>query len=469
MKDRYGRKFHRNEILNADLVGITEIKALDDFTAEELKEQAVLITDPDGRKRLYLFSELQEHFKASHYCRLVDPLTRQDIINQVPEFQPGIEFEQNAPHYNAHILDKHPEFIPLLKTYVKEILNINDKMAFIDTDKDDIFANKSEELDRFYQAVADMPPQKQDAFFSLFITNRTLYRTLTPRGELWTFPAKWIPNEHDPVEQNNYQWAIEFGKYSPYGQRNVLTGDAFSNPENACLHSWGMDVLYLLLEYHIGTNKPFQLFALETNESSYRMEEALRQRIKQQIAPGSLNPQKGQEAFKQAQEAANHNSEPEPIEPGDTLESTTTIAKLDKSCTQYMDYILAKLKREKGGNYPLPNELSSQNDSLSKKYKAVYELYVSLHQQGPLLDDDDRLDEFTNLYNQKNRQETIASHRDSFGIRLLNMVASILSLGIKNLITSYFTEGYYGFWNSRGANFNEDVSATLTKPLTINQ
>ena len=469
MKDRYGRKFRKSEILNADLISFTEGRSLDDFTAEELRKETVLITDPDGRKRLYQFPELQDILKANHYCRLNDPLTRQDILSQVPEFQPAIQLEQNAAHYNAYILNKYPEFIPLLKIYVKEILNLQDEFAFRDTNKDDIFANKSEELDKFYQALADMPQEKQEAFNSLFITNRTLYRAATLRGELWTFPAKWVPNEHDPLEQNAYQRAIEARQYSPYTHRNVLTGDAFANPEAACLHSWGMDALYLLLEYHIGTNKPFQLFDRSMYEDLYKMEQNLRQRIEGQLIPGSLDPHKGQEAFKLAQAGSIHSVAPKPVDviaPNheDTLESTATLAKLNNSCTQYMNYILAKLNIEKKRHFPLPSELPSQDEPLTQKYQAVYELYSSLHQQDPFIDDDDRLDEFTKLYNQKDRQETIASHRDTLGIRFLNIVVSILSLGIKNLFTLYFTEGYYGFWNSRGDCFNENVTDILASP-----
>ncbi len=465
MKDRYGRKFRKSEILNADLISFTEGKALDDFTAEELRKETVLITDPDGRKRLYQFYELQDILKANHYCRLNDPLTRRDILSQVPEFQPAIQLEQNAAHYNAYILNKYPEFIPLLKTYVKEILNSQDEFAFRNTDKDDIFANRSEELDKFYQALADMPIEKQAAFNSLFITNRTLYRAFTLRGELWTFPAKWVPNEHDPLEQNAYKRAIEARQYSPYLHRNVLAGDAFANPEAACLHSWGMDVLYLLLEYHIGTNKPFQLFDRSMNEGSYKMEQSLRERITSQLTPSSLDPQKGQDAFKRAQETSAPIVVPMPAdvtEPQQILESTATLTKLSKSCTQYMNYILTKLNVERKLDYPLPSEFPSQDDLLVKKYKAVYELYSSLHQQAPCIDDDDRLDEFTKLYNQQDRQDTIASHRDTLGIRFLNIVASILSFGIKNLFTYFSTEGYYGFWSSRGSRLNVDVADILT-------
>lgn len=465
MKDRYGRKFHKQEILNADLISFSEMKSLDEFTAKELREQTVLITDPDGRKRLYLFSELQDILKASHYCRLNDPSTRQDILSQVPEFQAALQFEQNAAHYNAHILNQYPEFIPLLKTYVKEILNTQDAFAFIDTDKNDIFANRSEELAKFYQVLGDMPKEKQDAFNSLFITNRTLYRELTLRGELWVFPAKWVPDEHDSREKHAYQRAIEAQQYNPYSHRNVLTGDAFADPEAACLHSWGMDVLYLLLEYHVGINKPFQLFDNATNPSSYWMEQHLRKRIEKQLTPGSLDPQKGFDAFTKAQDASIQSVAPEPIdaqEPKDTLESTATLAKLNKSCNQYMDYILAKLNIEKKADYPLPTELASQDEVLSQKYQAVYQLYSALHQQDSFIDDDDRLAQFSSLYNQKDRKETIASHRDTAGIRFLNIVASILTLGIKNLVTYFSTDGYYGFWNSRGGSFNEDVADILT-------
>ncbi|MCL9685079.1 hypothetical protein [Legionella maioricensis] len=461
MRDCYGRKFKKENIKNKNAIGFVELKSIEEFSTEELRRNAVLITDHKNGDKLYLLSDLQEILKANNYCRLEDPLTRLDILDQVPDFQVAIEFEQQAAHYNASILDKNPEFIPLLKTYVTEVLHIADERAFRDTAKDDIRANRSEELDRFYTAIANFSEEERNAFYSLFLTNRRPYN----QGHLWSFPAKWDLDTNNPIESNIYRYAISHKQYTPYSHRNVLVGDFIRDPEDACMHSWGMDVLHLLLEYHIGTNRPFSLFD-ETNPGSLAMEQELRRRIEQVLVPGSLNAQKGQEAYEKVKHVVNSTiSNPEPEEQEEYIPHPKVL-KLEQACTKYMDYILSKLDIETDGNYPLPDELDTNNAPLIAKYRAVYEMYSLLSENDPDVDNDERLTKFTELYNQEARRTTIAAHRDGVGIRFLNIVFSLLTCGVKNLITYYATEGYCGFWNSRGANLNKDIATILENTPT---
>ena len=145
MKDYYGRTFDKRNIKNKEAIGFIEPKSLDDFSAEEINNTLVLITDKNNGEKLYLLSDLKQILKANHYSRLEDPLTRLDILDQIPDFHPVIEYEQQAAHYNAWILDENPDFLPLLEIYVKEVLHKADEHAYLETDKNDIRANKSEE------------------------------------------------------------------------------------------------------------------------------------------------------------------------------------------------------------------------------------------------------------------------------------------------------------------------------------
>ena len=93
------------------------------------------------------------------------------------------------------------------------------------------------------------------------------------------------------------------------------------------------------------------------------------------------------------------------------------------------------------------------------KYKAVYEMNATLNDISPV---EECLGNFQKLYDQKDRQKLIKSHRDSTGTRFLNLLASIFSLGIKNLVTGYQTGGkHWGFWQSRGESFERDVAKQL--------
>jgi hypothetical protein len=189
------------------------------------------------------------------------------------------------------------------------------------------------------------------------------------------------------------------------------------------------------------------------------MEQELRRRIEQGPVPGSLNAQKGQEAYEKVKHVVDTLSKPEPEEP--EYIPSRKVVELGQACTKYMDYLLSKLDVETNTNYPLPNDLGINNPPLIAKYKAVYEMYTSLKVNDPFVEDEDRIEEFTELYNQEERQAAIAEHRDEISIRFLNIVFSLLTFGVKNLITYYATGGYCGFWNSRGANLNEDIAAIL--------
>jgi hypothetical protein len=440
MKDFYGRTFNKEDIINRDSISFIKLKSLNEFTEAEISSSTVLITDKINGDKLYLLSELEQILHANYYCRLEDPFTRNDILAQIPDFKVVLEFEQQATHYNASILEKHPDFIPLLKTYVKESLNRKDERAFGDTDKNDIAANKSLELNQFYDTIANFPDDKKHDFFSLFITNRRPYN----QEELWTFPAKWELDQSNLNEQIIYRCAINNNYFKLFPHQNVLVVDLITNPENACMHSWGMDVLHLLLNYHIGTNKPFTLFNFTKNPRAFEMEMELRSRIEQETKPGSLDSRKGRNAIEKVKDRV----------------TNQLILKLELSCTNYMDYILLKLTVKKEKDYPLPEDLTKNDISLIKKYKAVHELYSSLKQESGK-SNVQCITQFTKLVNDKERQTTIAQHRDNIGIRFLNIVFSLFTFGIKNLITYHATEGYCGFWNSRGANLNQDLATQL--------
>jgi hypothetical protein len=460
MKDRYGREFKKEDIRNSDQINLVEKKALDEYTREELHKQAVLITDPDGGKRLYLISELQEILKANGYCRLKDPMTHVDILSQVPEFQDVIEFEENAAHYNAFILDENPEFILLLTTYVKEVLNVADVKA---GSGEGLEANKSKELDEFYQKLANMPDEKREAFFSLFCTNRKSYLRKLPSGEeLLTLPAKWQPAPNNFGEYKLYQWAIKEKKYKPYPHRNVRAGDFITDPQESCTHSWGMDVLHMLLEYHIGRNIPFSVFDRNTNEDSFNMEQFLSAEIQKNLNPGSLDPDQGAWFFEKAKEAVSRDLSTVEIL---NCNDWGLIRKLNKECCNYMKHLLAQMPdfpEKKQEKYPKAGFYSVAKPKLILKYLVVLELYEVLNDR-PGISGKRCIQNFIELYQQGTRQKAIAMHRDNLGVRLLNAIASILSLGIKNLITYGVTKGHFGFWNSRGRTFNEQVEKTLNK------
>lgn len=459
MKDHYGREFQR-DLIKHKTVSMVDLKdegegfkELADYTDEELRMDGVLITDPVNGDRIFLLSELQSQLKANHYCRLTNPFNNQDILDQVPDFKVAIELEHNAPHYNAYILNKNPDFIPLLKTYVEEVLNPPDGTASKNINKNDIKANASKKLDAFYQALADFPQEKQNEFYSLFITNRRLYKT----KHFWTFPAKWVPAETIPDEYANYLRAIKTKQYQPFPHRNVLVSDLINNPEDGCMHSWGMDLLYLLLEYHIGSNQPFRLFNA-SNKEALDMELTLTDWVKQKIQPASLLPEKGRELSEQAKAVVSNQL---PADSKDILALKIMIIKLEQECKKYIEYLLLSLGCTTKGSYPSPDIFTDSDVFLVKKYQMVYELYSTLIDNTQGMNETRRFKTFNMLFNQPERQEVLSAHRDNFGIRFLNIVLSIMTLGIKNLVTNYFTGGYNGFWQSRGANFNDAISTNL--------
>lgn len=432
IRDCYGREFEKESIKNSDLISLLTFKSLQDFSDEEISTLTVCVTDKHGNNWLYLLSELKGVLKANYYCRLEDPYMRSDMLSQIPDFRVALEFEKYSAEYNAYVLNNNKDFINLLKTYVKESLHADDKYAFKDIAKEDIRANHSKELDNFYQSISEFSEAKKAQFNSLFITNRHPFSY----NKLIIFPAKWEPSYS---ESYIYELCLDQKYYTEYPHRNVLLADIFANPEAACMHSWAMDVLYLLLEYHIGTGQAFTLFK-PNEEFGYAVEVHLRQRI---IAK-KLQAPKGYEARENVARAIAN-----PIR-----------VQLENACCTYMDHLLTELEFNKQTHYPAPAELSHCNNLLYKKYNAVYFLYASL-QNYQDISDEDSIEKFKTLYEQNDRQNIIAQHRDWLGIRLLAALFSLLRFGIKNTIKFYQTNGYVRFWSSRGDCFNQDIATLL--------
>ena len=444
MKDCYGRTFNPDSIQNKDAIGFLEAKPLEEWSETDIACNLVLIKDNNNVERLYVLSDLKQMLKANYYCRLEDPYTREDILVQVPAFNAAIEFQAQAANYNAHILDQNPHFIPLLTTYVKEMLHVEDEARYRDAKKEDIRANKSKELDEFYTSIANFSEEEKKQFLSLFITNRRPYN----QRDIWILPANWeVTGYSFTQERQAYTYFVKHNHYKTYPHRNVLLADLITDPEDACMHSWGMDVLYLLQEYHIGKNLTFHVFDQDT-AFAQGMEQELSKRIHARLTPGTLDPDKGQDAWVKATQVMNNKQ----------------IVQLKKTCTDYMDYLLSQSGKQKEGVYPSPLELENLENPLNKKYAAVYDMYLTLQNNIDGDNDDECLDKFAELYNDQGRQEAIAMHRDNAGIRFLNIVASVLSLGIKNL-ASYCETGYWSFWNSRGAAFKEDIYSIMQNSM----
>lgn len=448
--DYYGHSFEHDDIQNRDNVDVEMGQGIDAFTSEEIKRNAVLIDDQHGKK-LYLRSMLKTMLKNNRYTRLPDPLTRADLIEQLPDFKAVVvNFEQHAADYNAYVLEKYPEFVEVLKKYVEIVLHPDDAHRYITANREDIVANNSAELNAIYETIRGFDLEKAAAFHSLFITNRDHFSS--PQHRLFEFPAKWIRSEQNSDYYDHYTDRTQ--EYKPYPHRNVHVGDAFEHTDAACMHSWGMDILHLLVQYHIGMNKSFRLFTQEEmNPLAYHMERALCQRILQnETSQGSLVPTEGERAFAAVRNFAN-------CEP--------TFSKLDKTCRAYMDHLLKNLKHIKNTTYPGPEAFFAHPAKvLVTKYKAVYEMYAALHEN-----ERDRagcIEGFLRLYGERKRHETITSHRDSVGVRFLNILCSLLSLGVKNLVTYYKTDrNYAGFWRSRGGSFAHDVSGLLNDTRAV--
>lgn len=444
MKDRYGRIFYSKEIKNYKEIGFIESKPLAEYSKEEISKNMVLIKSPVNGSKLYLYEDLKHILKANHCCRLEDPLTREDILNQVPEFQVVIDLERNAAHYNAYILNKHPTFIPLLNIYVQEVLNTKDLIADAGLNKNLIKANKSTELNQFYEKITNFTDEERRDFFSLFINNRSAMYLLQLRS--WILPAKWDIPITDFQELSAYNKSKLQNIYIDYPHRNVLMRDLIADPERACMHTWGMEVLHLLLEYHIGRNIPYKV---PVSDDLHELQLKLSAQIKKKLTPGSLNIILGRDSFARVQ----------------TLFIDKRIAKLKHKCVVYLDHILDTLEIQKQGIYPIFKLLNHDNTILLKKYQAVHELYETLIANIPGINDEECLNKFTHLFNQKERQVTIAGHRDSMGVRFLNVVISTLSLGLKNLFSYVQTDGYWGFWHSRGSYLNTAITE-ITKELS---
>lgn len=444
MKDRYGRIFISEEIKNYNDIGFIESKPLAEYSKEEISKNIVLIKSPVNGSKLYLYEDLKHILKANHYCRLEDPFTREDILNQVPEFHVVLDLERNAAHYNAYILNKHPNFISLLNIYVQEVLNTKDLIADAGLNRNLIKANKSAELNLFYENITNFTDDERRDFFSLFITNRSAMYLTQLRS--WILPAKWDKPVTDYQELSAYNKSKSQKIYTDFPHRNVLMRDLIADPERACMHTWGMEVLHLLLEYHIGRNIPYKI---PVGTDLHDLQLRLSAQIQKKLTPGSLNIVRGRDSFVQVQ----------------ALFIDKRIAKLKQKCVGYLDHILDTMKIQKQGIYPIFKLLHHDNTILLEKYQAVHELYETLIANTPGINDEECLNKFAHLFNQKERQKTIAGHRDSMGVRFLNVVISTLSLGLKNLFSYVQTDGYWGFWHSRGSYLNKALSE-ITRELT---
>lgn len=424
MKDRYGRKFFAKDILNRDEIGLIEAKPLSLFSDQEIQSELVVI-ESSGSLRLYLFHELQQLLQAKHYCRLEDPYTREDILDQLPEFSCVRDLERNAAHYNAYVLNNNPDFIPLLITYIKEVLNDQDQWAEKEVPESLITANTSADLVQFFSAIGHFSNQQKQDFFSLFVNNRSPIINTS----FLHLPVKWHVNK-----LNVHELFLSKKVYRPYLHSNVLLYDLIDDPQVACMHSWGMDVLYLLIEYHWGTNRKLQVFSSDEDRGSLiSMERILQARIAQTMVQGSLDPRQGQAAYLRVKRSC----------------TDYKLFLLQQECIRYRDYLLVK-----------------DVSMVGEKYQAVQALCDCFEEEDPIQTDEQKLNQFVSLFSQKQRQQTIAQHRDSIGIRFLNIVLSILSFGLKNLVTYTQTNGYYGFWNSRGANFLQRVTSLLPPVAT---
>ena len=346
--DYYGRRFNQDDIQNKDCVDFVSRQGIDAFTAEEIQRNTVFISDQHGKK-LYLRSQLIEMLKSNRYTRLSDPITRADLIEQLPDFKEVVvNFERHAADYNAYVLEQYPEFIELLTQYVRIILDPRDKDRFITARAEEILANNSPELDGIHAIIQGFDADKAAAFHSVFITNREHFHAR--REGYVEFPAKWIRTTEN---QGIYDHFVRDLQYRPYPHRNVHVGDAFEHTNDACMHSWGMDILHLLLQYHIGTNKlPFRIFNdLTANPLAYRMEQELYARLSLETRDqGLLQPTQGELAYKRVRGFT--------VKRGNGERLLSQFDKLDKACTTYMDYLLTQLKAIKvAAAYPEPRTL----------------------------------------------------------------------------------------------------------------
>lgn len=259
--DFFNHPFELENIVNRDQIDIINLIGFSDLTEKE-KKQVVLIKTSNDKQYLYLLEDLCATFKANNYCRLRHPSTNEDILDQIPPLKKTAnDLEKQALNYNAYILDNNPEFIEILIEYSRILMDKENEHAYSDTPISNIGANQNEQLDVLYTKILTMDETKQELLKTLFVNNRNFFSyLLNPRGHRWIlFPAKWNPS--DINEKANYQHFKDNNTYKDFSHPNVLVGDLLTNPAESCLHSWGMDIAYLLIEYYLGKKENVTLFS----------------------------------------------------------------------------------------------------------------------------------------------------------------------------------------------------------------
>lgn len=449
MNDCFGREFDVATIVNADCVSFIEGTPLNELSDEQKKE--LVLTQSGGKKRVYLLSELQDILKANHYCRLTDPNTREDLLPQIPVFEAAIEFEKNSAHYNASILNKHPKFVSLLTTYVKVIFNNQNDMYSIHAPIDQIPANTSTELDKFYEEISNFSDDEKEAFDSLFINNRNYFE----ENDVITMPAKWEPATN--IERETYTYCKDTNQYQDYSHRNVLLGDLLGHPEDACMHSWGMDVMYLLLEYHIGINHPFSIY--DQTSKNYPLEKELHYRLTNQPAKDLLDFTLGQQSFTSIHQIAN--ADITDLLATIVIDSNNTNSSLKVSTKDYTE-VIGNLKQECDDYYAYLEKVKHKQQKsdplLDIKLNIISAMRIELNDTNKT--SQQQFDSFSTLFNSANKN-LLRSHRDSRTLRFLNIVVSLLTFGIKNLISSQSNNGYCAFFTSRGGHVVEQMAEQL--------
>ena len=96
---------------------------------------------------------------------------------------------------------------------------------------------------------------------------------------------------------------VKSGQYTPFPHRNVMVGDLIGAPEEACIHSWGMDILYLLQEYLIGKSQKVSIFN-SSNPWALSMEQEIRSRVIKKLKSQTVSADLGKKVFEEVVDSA---------------------------------------------------------------------------------------------------------------------------------------------------------------------
>ncbi len=309
-KDFFGNEFALDEINNSNSISQIEELSLVSLSDEEIAARVVVVSENQGRaKYAYLLEELATLFKVNNYQRLKSYYTQEDITDKIPAFKKiAVYFEREAASYNAYILKKNPDFVPLLTVAIEVLLDQKDGGRLIDAARDEINANQDPRMVDFYAEIAAFDEEKRNEFNSLFILNRTIFAL---QGFPYiTFPTKWEPSDRlVPVqggylpEYQMYQHFVRNGNYHQFPHRNVMVGDLIRSPDDACLHSWGYDVLYLLQEYFISQGMQINIFSRE-NATAFAKEQDVKNRITSKMSTVLVSAEWGEKVFERVKHDA---------------------------------------------------------------------------------------------------------------------------------------------------------------------